>query len=63
MLSVPDLSKLDQDFIADSQVSQNTGFWEVLVLPEGWTLTGPLVLTERPEEFNAGGMVRVTPRG
>ena len=49
---VPDLTNLDQDFITDNQISEQTVFWQVLVLPTGYLLTGPLVLIEFPEDFD-----------
>ena len=52
-LCVPELTKLDQDYIIDSQISENTVFWEVLVSPKGFILRGPLALTELLEDFDA----------
>lgn len=52
-LKVPDLSELDRDYITANQIGRNTVFWQLLVMPRSYTLTGPLVLTERPGDFGA----------
>lgn len=51
-LNVPDLTQLEQDYITNNQISSNAVFWQVLVLPMDYTLIGPLVLTEHPEDFD-----------
>ena len=52
-LVVADLNGLDQDYIDSEGIGSDAVFWRVLVLPAAYTLIGPLVLTEHPEDFES----------
>jgi len=51
MLEIPDVSNLDKDYITQNAIPLGAVFWKVLVLPIGYTLTGPLVNIEDPANF------------
>jgi len=51
-LHVPDLSLLDPKYVAACSVRDGAVFWRVFAMPKGVTISGPLSLTERPEDFS-----------
>ena len=50
-LKVPDLLNVDKAFLVQNAISQNSVFWNVLVSPIGYTLSGLLVISESPNDF------------
>jgi len=48
----PDLSRLDPEYISACSLREGAVFWRVFAAPKDVTVTGPLVLPERPEEFS-----------
>jgi hypothetical protein len=51
VLEIPDLSDVDKEYLDEFAISQGAVFWKIRVLPIGYDLTGPLVVTESPESF------------
>jgi hypothetical protein len=51
LLVIPDLSNVDKEYLDEFAISDGTVFWKIMVLPIGYDLTGPLVITEGPESF------------
>jgi hypothetical protein len=51
VLETPDLSPVDKGYLDEFAIYQGAVFWKIMVLPIGYDLTGPLVITEGPESF------------
>lgn len=51
MLKVPDLPNINKAYLVQNAIDQNSVFWDVLVFPIGYSLSGPLVITEGPNDF------------
>ncbi len=51
-LSPQEFAGLDQHYVSEFGIQQSTFFWEAKIMPKNYTLSGPLVLTEKSEDFS-----------